>query len=277
MPSIPQHDVDVILTQNDDASIIAAELFRLAKEQNSRFSYTILCKLAGIKSRGYLSDVLRGQRNLRLHYVEGFCAALGLSKFSTKVLRTIVELNEEKDSLRRADLRKRLDAMRQLMNARDACLKPMLGRHFFEVEMLSSLGLFGGSATAKQIAGYYSEQDPQFLEQSLERLHQDGFLTKEQDVYSVVENFVCFTGSEDGHSHLDYISYILDDTKQWAMRNFDTKGEHLFESFVISVKKEEVREYSKEVKEKFYQWVAGLNVNDGDELVRFSVHLYPVK
>src|ERR1700683_449627 len=64
------------------------------KEEDRRFSYQVFAKVAGFKSKSFLTLVITGKRNLTSESIEKISLALKLNKDEATFFRNLVFLNQ---------------------------------------------------------------------------------------------------------------------------------------------------------------------------------------
>jgi uncharacterized protein (TIGR02147 family) len=69
------------------------DYYEQAKSESGGFSYQTLSERAGIKSKGFLHNVLKGKRNLTNHSVLGLARAMKLGKAETEYFTNLVSYN----------------------------------------------------------------------------------------------------------------------------------------------------------------------------------------
>lgn len=70
------------------------DYYEEAKKKNPLFSYQLFSEKAGIKSRGFLYNVVHGRRALSNSHVFGLSQAMHLNRYETEYLENLVAFNE---------------------------------------------------------------------------------------------------------------------------------------------------------------------------------------
>ncbi len=71
-----------------------ADYYELAKKKNNGFSFQTFSARAGIKSKGFLHNVIRGKRKLTRANVFGLSQAMRLGKYESDYFENLVALNQ---------------------------------------------------------------------------------------------------------------------------------------------------------------------------------------
>jgi uncharacterized protein (TIGR02147 family) len=91
-PDMPQ-----IFEYNNYREFLAA-FYRHQKTSQASFSYRFFARMAGFKSPNFLKLVIEGKRNLTDESIEGFVTALKLNREAAQFFRSLVNLNQARDS-----------------------------------------------------------------------------------------------------------------------------------------------------------------------------------
>jgi uncharacterized protein (TIGR02147 family) len=97
-----------------------------AKHANPGFSYQVFSERAGIKSKGYLHNVIRGERTLDTAAVLGLARAMKLSKRETEYFENLVGMHNARTLAERNHFFERLSSIRI---RGDSAWEPQLVRH----------------------------------------------------------------------------------------------------------------------------------------------------
>jgi len=84
--------VDIV--QYTDYRRFLRDYFDDEKKRNPKFSYTVFSRKAGIKSRGFLYNVVHGKRSLSKSHMFALSKCMKLDKHRTEYLETLVAFNE---------------------------------------------------------------------------------------------------------------------------------------------------------------------------------------
>ena len=104
--------VDTLISQNN-LSAALREIFHQQKAKRKGLSLTKLCDMTGIKSKGYLSEVLSGKKLIKSSYLEGLCEALEIEGIGLDIMKILHAMEEDSESEKQQRLLKRLSALRR--------------------------------------------------------------------------------------------------------------------------------------------------------------------
>jgi uncharacterized protein (TIGR02147 family) len=124
------------------------DYYEETRKTNPRYSFELFSRKAGIKSRGFLHNVIKGTRNLSTAHVFGLVQAMKLDKHETEYFENLVAFNQAADSREKHVFYSRLSAIKN--NGIKAWKPQLLRRDQFEFysQMLHStirslIGLYG--------------------------------------------------------------------------------------------------------------------------------------
>lgn len=78
-----------------------SDYYEEMKSRNKNFSYQFFAQKAGIKSKGFLYNVIKGKRNLSKSNIFGFIQAMKLSKEAANYFECLVSFNQAQDDRER--------------------------------------------------------------------------------------------------------------------------------------------------------------------------------
>jgi uncharacterized protein (TIGR02147 family) len=101
------------------------DYYEEARSKNPGFSYRVFSQKAGIKSRGFLYNVLQGRRSLSKSNVFGLSQAMHLNKYESDYFENLVAFNDAATLKKRNHFYERLSAIK--LNG-DTAWKPQITR-----------------------------------------------------------------------------------------------------------------------------------------------------
>lgn len=263
-----------ILIAADNSPDALRELYKFRKSQNSKMSLEWIAKKSGIPSKSNLSDVMAGRRKLNSKYIAALSAALGLKGIQVTFFGKLVE----RDSVRKADLREQIEAeLKMLRKAigieviESSAFIPPLGFYIF-----SALGLFSNKATLGDFKSYFRRRSLKEIEEVLGQLVEQGLIKKEGVFYVPAENQISFGGEHASESFLSFYDQSLEVAKS-AVRKHWKSEQSLFNSTIISVKRDILAKEIKNFKEALYKAHSAFESSEANLLVQFNVQIYPVE
>jgi uncharacterized protein (TIGR02147 family) len=82
------------ISQYTDYRKLLQDYYEEARKKNPGFSYQVFCEKAGIKSKGFLYNVVHGRRTLSKSHIFALSQAMHLNKCETEYLENLVAFNE---------------------------------------------------------------------------------------------------------------------------------------------------------------------------------------
>ena len=267
--------VDDILLTADLGPEILRRFYELRKAENAKYSLAFLCRAAGIKSKGYLADVMNGRRKLNPEYWDDLAHAFGLDGIRSTLFKMLLRFDAEADPATKKEIAADVASHRKSIAAADETLPERLRGMFFAFEVFCAFGLYKNQPSRDDLRDYFGRAMGVELDAALHLLTSSGLAEMAGDRYKLLRDTVKFTDSEDGISHLNFLRLSIED----AMRKVDKwqpkKEVTYFESNMISVK---TKDYAKElprIKEEIRKLQTNLESSDADMILRFNVQVYP--
>jgi uncharacterized protein (TIGR02147 family) len=88
------------------------DFYQEQRKRDPRFSFQDFSRLAGIKSKGFLHNVLAGKRTLNNTHIAGLCKALRLGVFESRFFTHLVEFNQATNNASRSFHYEKLSAIK---------------------------------------------------------------------------------------------------------------------------------------------------------------------
>lgn len=267
--------VDDILLTADASAEILRRFYELRKADNAKYSLTFLCRAAGIKSKGYLADVMNGRRKLNAEYWEDLAHAFGLDGIRSELFRLLLRLDAAEEPAEKRELQPEIASHRKAIQAADETLPERLRGMFFAFEVFCAFGLYKNEPTRENLREYFGRSMGVELDAALHLLTSSGFAELAGERYKLLRQTVNFTDAEDGISHLNFLRLSIEDAMRKVEKLQPKKNVTLFESNMISVR---AKDYIKElprIKEAVRKLQTNLESGDADMILRFNVQVYP--
>jgi hypothetical protein len=264
------------LAQFDSATEALRYLYDVRKKDQA-ISLSQICKDAGIPSRGYLSSVLRGHRQLHTKYRRAICKAFSLTGNSAGVVRTLVDLG----SLRNSSLKKKPLLMRRLERYRKVSRishqsMPMTLDIPLFAEVFCAFGLYQDRPTEEDLVSYFGKRNEREVLNAVDALLQQGLIRPDGLHYRIENNLVFYKDSENGLTHLNYLIASLKTTTKEIPTWFEQTDIAHFQSSILSVKKQDLIELLPMIKAYLDLKRSQLESSEADMLIRFSCQIHPV-
>jgi uncharacterized protein (TIGR02147 family) len=167
-----------------------------AKKRNPHFSYQVFSEKAGIKSKGFLFNVIRGSRDLSKSNVFGLIQAMKLNKKEAEYFENLTAFNLAKSLNERNHYYERLASVRSRGASRKAGIVRQDQFEFYSQwyhsVVRSLIDLHGFSGDYERLASrVYPRIRPLQAKKSVELLLRLGFIKKEKDgSFCIVEKSI---------------------------------------------------------------------------------------
>jgi uncharacterized protein (TIGR02147 family) len=261
------------LTSSSDA---IKTLYLSHKEENPKYSLGYICRKSGISSKGYLSDIIHGRRTINLKYSKGIIAAFSLKGVSAQYLKTLIQKDNEIDLLRIKKLTQVLKDLEKESKIREVSVPSSFTEPFFTLEVFCAFGLFQSRPTLQDLLQYFGKNADGKVQRALEALLLMGSISRREDGrYELRERQFIFKDSQDGLRHLEHLEESLEHAKRNVRHFFPKADQSYFESKTVSVSRAKFEKALPHLKRNFKSFVSSLETDDGDELVRFNIQVYP--
>ena len=96
-----EHKKMPVISEYTDFRTYLGDYYNEMKERNNTFSYQLFAERAGIKSKGFLYNVIKGKRNLTKSNIFGFIQAMKLSKDEANYFESLVSFNQAQNDKER--------------------------------------------------------------------------------------------------------------------------------------------------------------------------------
>lgn len=274
MKKIEEHDFLRIFGQVSTLPNLIAQLWQLFQDQNPTLSLTHLCQSAGLRSKGHVSDMIHGRRQLSAHRAEAFGRALGLSGTSLRIFTTYAELNQTQTDKSKKRLTEKLEKLTKSVKI-DQRLTPIAFEpHDLSFEVFCAIGLFKSSCRYTDLVNFFGKEQTARIDQSIEQLHNLGVISKEGQNIRLLTSQIAFRGGSTGHQN--FIRMSLADAREKLPRLFEKREEAHFETVLLSVKKSEYKKFLDHIRDDVAYWRSTLETEQADEIVRINLQVYPI-
>lgn len=266
-----------LVAQAESAQAAIRLLYEHYKALSPKASLAFFCARAGVRSKGYLADVLSGRRKLNVKFAAGLAAAFALTGPAATAFKLLVELEDESlDAKARTALEERLKVLRRTLAVERAPLPAELARMAMAFEVYSAFGLFKNAPRHADLLRYFGERHARELDAALALLERHALIATDGDVFRARLNAIVF-GAGGGFDHLDFLRSSLRDAERQLKTWFPKRDEAYVESVILSVRRADYVKMLPLLRERMLEARTALDVEDADMLVRFNVQIYPVR
>jgi len=242
------------------------------------FSLAFLAKRLGLKSRGSLSEMLRGKKPIPLRLRRQIFSVLFKDDESLiDYADTLLARDEAKPGAEKDRHDARLWQIASYLN--DRFTQIQLDRSFtlFASDVLCAFDLFGGHPSERQLIDFFGKQDFQAVRRALQALLQNELISVQGGVYSRTERTKRFITLD---HDVDPTRSFLKESIQHALQEIPRKGEDVaskcFGSTTMSVKREDYLRVLEAIRRDVFKYFSQLETAEGDMMIRFNMQIYPI-
>jgi hypothetical protein len=272
-------DFAVIIRSNGSLAALRA-IIAIRRSENSKFTLSFLSKRLGIKSRSYLTEVVKGSKNLNPKHIVPLVGLLDLPLPETELLqgKLLLDFGDlaaaeiERLKLTVRDVEKKLTStIVEIAGVRDIHLVMML---------VASFHLFHeGCATRRQILDLFKRDKHFEIERAISDLLQNGLLIREGETYRFSPEYsdrIHLYMSTSPQNEVSYLQASLKEANEYVAQYSKADKQSIFYSGIITADLAKYRDAMDHVKQNLRSIQSRIESEDADTLVRFSVQLYPV-
>jgi uncharacterized protein (TIGR02147 family) len=177
------------LSRYSDYRQFLNDYYQERRKNDRHFSFFDFSRRAGIKSKGFLHNVIHGKRNLNSAHIEGLCRVFRFGAFESNYFRYLVGFNQAVDTKKRASSLARLLTVKS--RGKRAWKAQVLRNDQFEFYsqyhhsvIRSLIGLFGFNGDYKKLSDkVYPSLTPRKARLSFELLLRLGLVKKSGKQY----------------------------------------------------------------------------------------------
>ncbi len=267
--------IDQILMNAKNSSQATRNLYLYYKSIHRTYSISYICKKAGIPSKGYLSDVMRGTRILNMKYTEGLIKAFKLDRLLASAYQILVQIDHEKDPnkiVRLLEKKKRADkAMKVVVGAVPAPLTSL----FFNLELFCRIGLFENKATRFNLLKIYGKSRSSEVESAIEALKSSSLIIEDNGYLTLTNDQFKFETSSN-NSHIEFLHECLRRVTASINEWYRKPDLAYIESSIISVEENKYKKIIPQIRSLFAELQSDLESGKADKLILFNVQVMPL-
>ncbi len=262
-----------ILIEAHSATEALKTLFEARKSRFARFSLGVISKKTGA-SKGYLSDVLSGRRNLNARYWDSMAEVFGLEDSAKHLFVLLLKRDTEDQPTELQNLDAEINAYRKALGM-SVQIMPKVQGLFFALEVFVAFGLFKNQPMREDLRNYYGVSRSIELDYALHHLKSMHLIEERDGRFYLLKDHLNFLGSEDGLSFKDYLKESLLN----ALRQLDAWHERTDEAFIestlLSVQRATLRGKLPEIRDAIHKMQADLESASADTMIHFNIQVFP--
>lgn len=245
------------------------------KAKGRKISLLWLAKRIGVKSKGYLADVIGGRRTLNLAYLDDVVDVFKLKSIEASLVRLLAI--RDADGKDNVELDARITLLKKTLETESRDAAAFFSDLPFAFMAFAAFGLYNNLPSLADLTAYFGERKRERLEQALAYLEQQGLVALEQDRYAIKSTNVVFKDSADGGSHLTFFRDAMKDAAKNVGLWYGRPQDALFDATIISVNYAAYQKALKDFFDRLNEAKAKMETGDADALIRCNVQIYPIR
>lgn len=276
LKKLPDRQLDVLLSSN--SLLVATQLlYVLAKEKNPRLSLTMLSRLLGVKSKGYVSEILSGKKRISRETAIGLMGAFKLDERSKTLWNLLASKENAASQAELVAIDEQLKIARKTLSVKFLKAKTRLQDVLFLTELFCAFGLFENRPSLAELQSYFGKRSRDELLEGLQALVEFGVVGEHTGRYVVLKDNIMFLDSDDKKAHLDFLKQALEQSTAAVEKWFDKPQQAYFEHTIISTTETDYVNFLKKLKQQHVQNVNSLESSKADLLVKVCLQAYPLR
>lgn len=268
---------DEALLAARDATEALRNLYDYSKTRDRKYSMAYLAKISGLSSSGYVSDLMSGRRRIQVEQSLRLAKVFRLGKEAKQLFRTLIKLEHEKESAKRASLLRRREVLTKALRIghrkSTAALKDMTTAF----EVFCAFGLFANRPTLDNLVDYFGSSRREEISEALNTLRSMNLVNAEGKHWKPLVDHIIFGEDSSGLSHINFLKDALVHASRSVEDWFPRKEMAYFTSTIISVKKQHYQAQLEDLRSKMVIWQTDLESGEADSLVRVNLQVYPIR
>ncbi len=269
-------DADILLSAMSAGEALKA-LFEKKKSSRGTFSLAVLSTLVQGLSKGYLSQVMNGQKILNPKYASELADAFDLSPLQKRAFELLTSRDATKTPAARQGLNAQLVTQLKLVRFRSKKVLELKSAQFFSFELYAAFGLFGNAARKQQLCELFHEKSDEEIEEALHWLEFWKVVRKDGEQYFLTNHGLVLNADGNALTYVDFWIKSAEDAQQAVPKWAGNSDLSFIASFLVTAKNEVFTERIKALKEQVMAFLAEIESESGDSLFRCNIQFYPVR
>ncbi|WP_141733402.1 TIGR02147 family protein [Oligoflexus tunisiensis] len=255
------------------------QVFAFRKALDSKFSLAYIARRLGLKSRGTLSLMLRGERAIPARMRRSLLQLLTQDDPLTDYLELLLTLEEATSASARQEVEGKLKALHYYLRDRFTSIQLQHGMNLLASDILCAFDLFAGCPTERQLIDFFGKARFREVQTAIGTLLLNGLIKRRDGVLQRTERtqrFLTIQGSEQD-SMLTYLKESIHDAYQNVGKWQGDTTMSCFGSTTMSVRRQTYVEVIKRLKKDVFRYFSELETEEGDTLIRFNMQIFPLQ
>jgi uncharacterized protein (TIGR02147 family) len=255
------------------------QVFAWRKALDSRFSLAYIARHLGLKSRGTLSLMLRGERPIPSRIRRPLFQVLTRDEPLTDYLELMLAREDASSESARQDIEAKLKALHFFLRDRFTSVHLQHGLNLLASDILCAFDLFQGGPTERQLIEFFGKARFPEVQTAIGSLLLNGLIEK-QDGHlkrtDKTQRFLTIQGKEQD-SMLTYLKESIHDAWLNVGKWQGDTAMSCFGSTTMSVRRNTYMEVIKRLKKDMFRYFSELETDEGDTLIRFNMQIFPLQ
>lgn len=269
------------LSRYIDYRLFLRDYYQERKKKESGFSFQDFSRFAGIKSKGFLHNVIAGKRTLNDVHSAGLCKAMRFGAFESRFFTLLVNFNQAQDHASREALFEQLSSIKRRGKKAWSC--QIIRNDQFEYYsqfhhsvIRSLIGIHGFGGDYKKLASLvYPRISPRKARLSVDLLMRLGLVKKEKNRWAVCDRLISTPPEVQSLAIVNHHKQSLA-LAQKALTDLPRELRNI-SSATLGISNETYRELCREVEALRFKLLdrAGADKH-ADRVYQFNFQLFPV-
>jgi uncharacterized protein (TIGR02147 family) len=272
-------NLTLILLKAQSSKEALQQAFAWRKALDSRFSLAYIARRLGLKSRGTLSLMLRGERPIPGRIRRPLLEVLLRDESLVDYVELLLKRDEAEAEPLRQEIEGKLKALHFFLRDRFTSVHLQHGMNLLASDILCAFDLFAGCPTERQLIDFFGKSRFNEVQTAIGSLLANGLIEKTDGRLQRTERtqrFLTIQGSE-ADSMLNYLKDSIHDAWLNVAKWQADSSMSCFGSTTMSVNRETYQEVIKRLKKDIFRYFSELETDRGDTLIRFNMQIFPLQ
>ena len=256
------------------------KLIAMKKAEKSYFSKNYIAKKVGLKSRGYLSDVLSGRKKISARYVDPIVATLDLDPPEATYLRKKLLLDTEfaKTPAVKSELEQELSTLSKNLQYETIGMDDVADIYSLCLVYLSFFLRSDRTLSKKELMTMLPMVTAKKLEQAIAKLLQKELINRTGHQFQVNSNRTFSFANSDVQieQELQYLEQSIEESRLNLPQLKYSREQVIFHSSLLTTDKVTFGQKIADFKNQLRTLQSDLETDKADSLIRFNLQVYPV-
>jgi transcriptional regulator with XRE-family HTH domain len=262
---------EALLMELDNAN----EIIRgFMAELSRHYSLRAMARKLGVKSSGYIADVLSGRRRLSTKYLPNLMEALHLSAAGETVLKCLVKMEGSSEEVARS-LRQEISRQRRLLNVKYFQADEINESVFFACDLFGALSLFPHGADRATLVKLFKPAQRPLFDGAMALLLKNDVVQLKDGIFSQKCQELNFKTSGTKPSYAQLMKLTVSEGMDAINTWYADASRSCFASTSVSVKMADLPMKLEALRLGLERLYSDLEDPTGDATIKFNVQVFP--